>query len=130
MINLGGRPTKYTEDMPERADEYLATCVDSFEGKIKKVNLPTEEGFAHFLGVGVSTIFAWANKYPAFQESLAYIKGEQKKKLISEGLADNYNSTIAKLMLSSNHGMREGTDHTSGGKTFEGIKVYLPIENE
>lgn len=137
-----GRPTKYTDDMPNKADEYLAQSndewtefhktrgerSDSYE-RIVKVKLPSHERFAEFIGVNTTTLYEWEKEYPEFSKALVKILQEQKNRLVEEGLANNYNPTIAKLVLSSNHGMREGTDLTSGGKKIEGTIVYLPKQD-
>ena len=117
-----GRPTKYLPELCEKADEYLLLNQDeeveipNSKGTRTKVKLPTVEGFALFLGVNKDTLYEWNKLYPDFSDSLSKIVIEQKKRLLNKGLEGTYNSTIAKLVLSSNHGMREGTDVTSDGK--------------
>lgn len=135
--NKGGRPTIYTPELCNRVDDYLAESIDKEKATIKEVTnndgtvdiketlrfsvqLPTIEGFALFLGVNKTTLYEWEEKYPEFSNSLSKIKDIQKSRLLNEGLAGNYNSTIAKLILSSNHGMAENThtDITSKGKSL------------
>lgn len=125
----GGRPSEYKEEYNDKVDDYLATCVDteydwtktdgdkttSFEHRVK-VQLPTIEGFAIFIGVPRRTVFDWRDANDEFSHSLDKILVEQKKRLLNKGLSGDYNSTIAKLILSSNHEMSERTDITSGGK--------------
>jgi hypothetical protein len=119
-----GRPTTYSEEMCIKAKEYLASCEDveieretgqKTEYKLN-VKLPTVQGLAVYLGVSRDTIYEWSTKYPEFSDTIEQINAKQADKLINEGLAGNYNSTIAKLMLSSNHGMRERTDQTTNDK--------------
>jgi len=137
-----GRPTKYLEEYNNKVDEYLELHQDkelervglrSEKGYEKldyvlKVDLPTIEGFALFLGVNKTTLYEWDKKYPDFSNSLDKIRIEQQTRLINEGLAGNYNPTIAKLILSSNHGMREKTeqDITTGGKEINAINYIVP----
>ena len=127
-----GRPTKYLEEYINKVDEYLELHQDTELEKvglrsekgyekidyILRVNLPTIEGFARFLGVNKTTLYEWEKSYEEFSNALDKIRVEQQTRLINEGLAGNYNPTIAKLILSSNHGMREKTeqDITTGGK--------------
>lgn len=129
-----GRPTKYTPELCQKVDDYLKESIDKelsvlketenpdgtkeiVEIKRYKVQLPTIEGFALFLGVNKDTLYEWKKKYTNFSDSLDNIINIQKKRLLDEGLAGNYNPTIAKLILSSNHGMAEktNTDLTTGG---------------
>lgn len=85
---------------------------EMFETRLK-VKLPTIVGFALYLGVVEKTLHNWANEYPEFRVALDKIKSEQRQRLINSGLSGEYNSTIAKLILSSNHGMRERVDATT-----------------
>jgi hypothetical protein len=115
----GGRPLEYKEQYVAMADTYLAAQQDevSENGKLK-VNLPTIEGFALFLGVNKTSLYEWEKLHPEFSNALNKIRTEQQQRLLNSGLSGDYNSTIAKLVLSANHGMREKTetDITSGGK--------------
>lgn len=129
--NPGGRPSKYKEEYKKIVSKYLKLRVDKevrvltkemgktkvYEKKIK-VDLPTLEGFASFLGVNKDTLYEWAKQYEGFSDSLDRIVAEQQKRLLNAGLSGDYNPMIAKLILSSNHGMREKSDVTTDGKEF------------
>jgi hypothetical protein len=137
-----GRPTLYKEEYITKVDEYLELHQDEqvqvvkqssekyemYDNKLK-VKLPTIEGFARFIGVNKTTLYEWESSYPEFSNALEKIRQEQQQRLINNGLSGEYNSTIAKLILSSNHGMREKseTDITSGGEkiTWNEQKTYL-----
>ena len=137
--HAGGRPSKYDELTPEewksRIDDYLSTCVDkvtpilSEDGdKIvdvtKTVNLPMVEGLGDYLDLDDDTIYAWAKKYKEFSDAIKIIKRKQKLKLANQGLAGNYNSNIAKLILATNHGMSDKQEtKLSGGLDLEVEKV-------
>lgn len=138
-----GRPTKYEDRFVASVDEYLEANKDQtfefhktrgeksdgFERRIK-VKLPTIEGFALFLGVDKSSLYEWKDKHEDFSYALEKIITEQKKRLLEKGLSGDYNPTIAKLILSSNHGMSEKTDVTSGGEKITPILVkFLDAEN-
>lgn len=134
MTHAGGRPTKYKEAYITKAREYINECQDEEVEELSgvsakgtelyrtklKVNLPTIEGFAVYLGVDKTSLYEWAKKEPKFSHALEIIKSEQQKRLINRGLSWDYNPTIAKLMLSSNHNMREKTeqDVTSNGESI------------
>ena len=83
---------------------------DIYSSKIK-VNLPTVEGFAAFIDVNKTTLYEWEKIHPEFSNALESIRAEQHKRLIDNGLSGDYNPTIAKLILSSNHGMAEKTEN-------------------
>lgn len=141
-----GRPTKYDPIYCEKVDEYLYIRVDeetdwtksSFSGKESsgdswehrvKVKLPTLDGFAKFIDVDRSTLYEWKEKYADFSHSLDKILIEQKERLIDMGLSGDYSPTIAKLILSSNHGMKEKTetDITTKGKSIGG---FIMVRND
>lgn len=128
-MSITGRPTDYKEEYNLEAEKYLQECEDQWTEfhktrgeksdtyeRIVKVKLPSIEGLSLRLNVSEKTMYNWAEKHETFLQSLRKIKREQKKRLMEEGLAGNYNPTIAKLILSANHGMREGQDITSDGK--------------
>ena len=117
--NKGGRPTKYE---PEYCDltKYLASCK-------AKGTLPSICGYAVYLEVAESTIVLWGKKNKEFSVSLGRLLTISKQTLINKGLKGKYNSTITKLILSSDHGMRERLDTTSGDKPIETTKP-LTIE--
>lgn len=106
-----GRPTEYKEEYIDMAEHYLADCEDTVteRGKIQ-VRLPTTDGFARFLGVARSSLYLWEKSHPDFSDALDKIRNEQQERLVNMGLSGDYNSTIAKLVLSANHNMREKTD--------------------
>lgn len=126
-----GRPNEYQEEYVKKVDEYLASCVDeeydwtktdgklltTFEHRVK-VRLPTIEGFAIFIGVSKKSLYNWAAIHSDFLHALDKIETEQKQRLLEKGLAGEYNPTIAKLILSANHGMREKSDITTDGKSL------------
>lgn len=107
----GGRPTDYDPSFVQKADEYLTSGW-------KKDVVPSRQGFAQFLGFTKPTILEWAKKYEEFSYALEKIDDEQYRILQNQGLAGTFSSTITKLMLSGNHGIREKTDVTSDDKAI------------
>lgn len=105
------RPTDYNNDILERAGLYLDSCEDQNtvvgEGKgaviIRSVNLPTIEGLAFYLGVARSSIYLWQKSHPEFSDIIERLHQKQAAGLINNGLAGNYNPTIAKVLLTK-HG--------------------------
>lgn len=129
----GGRPSEYDPSFVPKADEYLESCVD-VERKTDKgyaviVRLPKLEGFARYLGVSRQTLHNWADAHPEFLDALERIKIEQKERLIDNGLSGDYNATIAKLVLSSDHDMREKSDTTTAGQPIGSVdQVIAEVE--
>lgn len=135
-----GRPTRYKPEYCDLIDVYLKENQDErrtvtkyetnkstgFEEKLL-VKLPTIGGYLLLLNqyikdnleegeeykpIWESTIYDWKKQHPIFSESLGKIVKEQEKRLLNMGLSGEYNSTIAKLILSSNHGYAEKTEST------------------
>ncbi len=94
-----------------------------FDKKLR-VKLPTIGGLALYIGVCEDTLHEWAKVHPRFSVSLKKVKTMQAERLLDKGLSGDYNSTIAKLILSANHGMSDRTDHTSGGE-----KISINFDN-
>jgi hypothetical protein len=105
--------------MMTAAQTYVDDCKDQVEhfesenGKhweVWRTKLPTIEGLARILKVARSTVYKWADESPEFSDIIEDLLAEQSDRLINQGLAGNYNSTIAKLLLSSKHGYVEKTE--------------------
>ncbi len=78
--------------------------------------------FALDLGVARSTIYEWAKEHKEFSDILEDILSTQERMLLVNGLNGEYNSTIAKLVLSK-HGYRESQDITSDNKAVAPLLV-------
>lgn len=125
------RPSSKPENLIELVTKYLSECKDSFTSEGNKVNLPTIEGLALYLGFNKTTMYEWAKTDTEFSNSLGIIKDEQKKRLLSEGLAGNYNSTIAKLILSANHGMVEKKEVDQTHRYPDEVKInFIEPDND
>lgn len=107
-----GRPTDYGPRILKLTRDYIK----NFASKYGDV-VPTVAGLAVALDVGRQTIYDWASQEDKkeFAYTLETILSTQEKELISKSLTGTFNTTISKLML-ANHGYREKTDVTSGGK--------------
>ncbi len=112
MAHAGGRPTKYDPRFVDELDTYLETT-----GK-EQMSLPTVEGFSLWLDVDDETLTEWANKHPEFSAAFKRLKKLQKQQLINDGIygGKEVNSTIVKLLLQNNHGMKERLDQTTNDK--------------
>lgn len=143
-----GRPTEYTPELIAKAREYLATCEDEevkvvtgtsqnggefFKHKLN-VKIPSKGGLAIALGVSRETLYAWAKEYPEFSDIMDAMGAKQEAALIGKGLSGDYNSTIAKVLLTK-HGYRDAVDSdlTSKGKAlpiYGGLSVQTDNSNE
>lgn len=136
-MSKGGRPTKYTKDITEKAEKYLSECIDTTEqvvtgesGKFTsykekiKVNLPTIEGLAVYLEVHRDTLYEWEKEHDDFSDIIERLRGSQIKALVNNGLSGDYNPTIAKVLLSK-HGYSEKQEiqHSGEIKTITGMVV-------
>ena len=112
MINPAHRPSEYKEEYIDKVDEYIAIT-----GR-ENTSLPTIAGFAVYLDVTKKTIYNWSKEHEDFLHSLDRILTKQEVQLIDDGIygGKEVNSTIVKLLLMNNHGMRERKDTTSGDK--------------
>lgn len=135
-----GRPPKYNPKYAteEYVNGFISYCRvnsepevtmpdDIEEGMIvkpiirKRLMLPTIERFAKYIGVHFDTLYDWADKNKKFSESLSRIKEEQKEWLFDNGLLGEYNPVIAKLILSSNHGMSDKVDQKTTIEDKNGV---------
>jgi hypothetical protein len=134
MPNLGGRPTKLTQELIDEAQKYL----EETQNMGVQALLPTIEGLALKLHINRDTIYDWekvpahkttdegnalefnqdANLRQSFSDIVNDIRAAQAEKLIQNSLAGRYNPTIAKLILSGKHNYveKQETDLTTNGK--------------
>lgn len=113
------RPYTYSSTYAKQVDDYLALTQDVYDtvtNKLVRVRIPSIEGFAKYIGVHKDTVYEWEGKETEFSDALESIRLEQRERLMNNGLFGTYNSTIAKLMLSANHGMKERVDTTTNDK--------------
>lgn len=128
-----GRPSDYNEiEVRTKLYTYLESCKDTEypildkEGNVVdfkvRANIPTIEGFALFLGVNKTTIYEWESNHPEFSNDIGRLRQEQANRLVNKGLSGEYNSTIAKVLLTK-HGYREGIEQT--GKDGGAVAVDI-----
>jgi hypothetical protein len=124
MTRREGRPTKYTEDLIAKIDEFFNEAVPG------NMRIPTVEGLCIKLDISVETAYQWAKLHPEFSETLAEIKKRQKEYLTEVGIfgGKEINANIVSLFLKANHGMIETshTDLTSGGKPIPILTKDVP----
>lgn len=106
-----GRPTKYSQEMIDKAEEYLRTYADSGEEVI-----PTAAGMSLYLNVNKSTLYEWAkDPNKKFSDMLGKMNEKQERILLTKGLLGEFNSTIAKLVLAKHdYSDKQETTHKGG----------------
>ena len=104
MVSVG-RPTKYTDEILVKAEEYIATYIEIGD------EIPSNAGLAVFLGVSRDTVQVWYKDKgkEAFSYILDQIQAKQEQRLLSKGLNGGFNSSIAKLVLGK-HGYHDKRD--------------------
>ena len=105
----GGRPTLYSEEMLQRAKEYIdrfsSNVVDKEADAIRLEVIPSVAGLSLHLGISRTTIYDWAKdkEKPEFSNTLERLNALQEASLLNGGLQGRLNANIAKLAL-ANHG--------------------------
>lgn len=127
-----GRPTSYSDEMLQKTKEYILACEEEHEVRYRPTltkdgkvidepyihynpKIPTIEGLAYELKVNKTTIYEWENKFEEFSNVIDELRNKQASQLVNKGLSGQYNSTIAKVLLTK-HGYREGADLTTNDK--------------
>lgn len=110
----GGRPTEYSQDILDKAQEYLENLPET-----EKVH--SLEGLAEYLGITRPTIYDWESQEDkkGFSYIVNRIRQVQAKTLINNGLDNKFNPSITKLMLTK-HGY---TDKQEVDVTTQGEKI-------
>jgi len=96
----GGRPTSYTPELLEKANDYI----DNWEqSDIERV--PSVEGLAYHIGIARATVYDWQSqeKKQEFSDIVEKVMVLQGMMLQQGGLTGETNASITKLMLTK-HG--------------------------
>jgi DNA-packaging protein gp3 len=101
------RPTKYNEDVLEKAKDYLESYRDY--GDI----IPSIEGLALHLDLSRTALYDWKTHEDKaeFSYILEKILTKQQNELLKNGLIGDFNSAITKLALGK-HGFSDKIDGT------------------
>lgn len=120
--NLGGRPTKLTPAIVKEAEAYLADTTNMSAIAL----LPTIEGLALRLHIHRDTLYEWEKEDKRFSDILEELRQSQAEKLLQNSLANRYNSTIAKMILSGKHGYieKQAVENSGEQKVIVEITKY------
>ena len=101
----GGRPAIVIDDaLLAKANDYLLGGYEAQEEVC-----PTVCGLACYLGLSKRVIYELRDRSDEFMHTLEAIQSKQETLLMAKGLTGDFNATITKLLLSSNHGHSEKT---------------------
>lgn len=105
-----GRPTDYTEELLATAYEYVTDCPDVVH---------TVVGLCLHIGIAKSTCYRWIEEgKDEFKDIVDTVADLQERKLVSNGLTNEFNASITKLLLTK-HGYTDKveTDITTKGQS-------------
>lgn len=101
----GGRPSKLTTELIQKAEKYLADN----EALGPAASLPTVERLCLILDIDTDTFYEWKAKKRQFSGIARRLKLTSSDKLQQNSLAGRWNPSISKLLLSQ-HGYVEKTE--------------------
>lgn len=132
------RPSEYSKEILKQTEKYLALCVDGYQKILHQkkksrsiytkkfvINVPTIGGLARYLHISRDTVYDWKKKHKEFSYIIEEMMAEQENRLINNGLAGDYNPTIAKVLLTK-HGYREGHELANP----DGSNMFQPTAEE
>ena len=121
MAHPGGRPTKYNDEMAEKAEWYVSGGYEELGDVV-----PSIAGLACHLDIHKQTVNEWADKHPQFSTYVKKVAQVQEKVCVSGGMTGKYNSSITKLLLSK-HGYSEKQqiDHTSSDESMKPTTIII-----
>ena len=113
------RPTKYRPDMVQEGYDFIESCKDTEEQRLKsegnastsydykvRIKYPSKEGLAIHLKCTRESVDTWAKQHKDFSYMVEYLYEQQAHRLQQAGLSGDYNSSIVRLLLSK-HGYVE-----------------------
>lgn len=119
--HAGGRPTKLTPELMEKANKYLADT-DAL-GPVAL--LPTVERLCLILDISRDTYYSWTDSSPEFSDIARRLSLSSADKLQQNSLAGRWNPLISKLLLSKHGYVEKSAVENSGEqKVTVEIKKY------
>jgi hypothetical protein len=98
------RPTDYTSKLLDRAEDYLENCPDVVH---------TVVGLCLHIGIAKSTCYRWIEEGKLeFKDIVDTVADLQEKKLVTNGLTNEFNASITKLLLTK-HGYSDKVESTN-----------------
>lgn len=138
--NPVGRPTKYSEEMQKKADDYIDN-MKLFEtyskevvvkDQIQVINLQRPSGIPSIAGLGLrldvdrETLYTWGKKHPQFLGTLNRLRQKQAEFLEYHGLTKGYDSSFAKFIAVNTTDYRDKVETESKVETT--VKMAYKID--
>ena len=123
---MTGRPTKLTDELLAKAEDYVANY-ESYGDPV-----PTVVGLALEIGVSRSTCYLWAQEDERFSDIFTRVEETQERGLVRGGLEGKYNPAITKMMLTK-HGYSDKVEQdltsSDGSMSPTRIEITAPDDN-
>lgn len=98
------RPTNYTKELLTKAEDYIENCPDVVH---------TVVGLCLHIGIAKSTCYKWIEEEKSeFSDIVSTVSALQERKLLSNGLMNEFNASITKLLLTK-HGYTDKVENTN-----------------
>jgi hypothetical protein len=125
MGNPRGRPTKYTEEMPQKLIDFFDRP-SRIQKEVSKVSngqvinyfeegpntLPTVWAFCADIGIHDDTFYEWVKRHKDFSDAYKKAKVFQKKILMDNGLLGGYSTTFSIFVSKAVCKIREDQQET------------------
>jgi hypothetical protein len=134
-----GRPTKYTDEMPQRLMDFFNVPQERIVEKevatatgVKVIRetvankLPTVHGFCASIPIAMSTFQDWVAANPEFRATLAKCKQMQTDHLMQKALDGGFHAGFAKFMMMNLTKYREKVEQ----KQDTEIKVTIQDDDQ
>jgi hypothetical protein len=141
--HAGGRPSKLTPEVIEKAWEYI-DWVQSEEamipvkdiyadgivvGQHKVPQCPNLAGLACYLKVARETLYEWGKNNEEIRHIIKEVQSLQENLLVKEGLSGRFNSQVTNRILAAKHDYKDKSDVTSNDQPL-GVVVLPPTAND
>lgn len=105
----------------------LDDCAEKFKKYLDETERPSVIGFSAKYFLPRSTIYDWAKRDPRIKDLISICGVRQENALVEQGLENKINSTITKLVLSTNYGYKERNENTGDENRPEQKKITIEM---
>jgi len=121
----GGRPTKYTKALLEKAYKYI-----DGDWEVEDHPVPSVAGLCIYLKINRDTAYDWAahEDKKEFSDILRDLASIQEFELTKGGLNGQFNPTITKLMLTK-HNYSDKSENTLQGPGGQSLSIGISFHD-